>query len=58
MFIYNDAKEVFRPKTSVTAGELLEIDSGTTPGLWGLPDIHLPEPIHISHFLFSCFALL
>lgn len=42
----------------MTAVELLEIDRSTTQSLWGLPDIHLPEPIHISHFLYSCFALL
>lgn len=53
-------KAVFRPKALVTVAELLEIDRSTTQSLWGLPDTHLPEPIHISHFpSFSlCTALI
>lgn len=51
--MYNEVeKAVFRPKVSVTVAELLEIDRSTTQSLWRLPDIHLPEPIHTSHFLF------
>lgn len=51
-FMYNEVYvAVFRPKASVTVAELLEIDRTTTQSLWGLPDIHLREPIHTSHFL-------
>lgn len=50
-------KAAFRPNALVTVAELLEIDRSTTQSLWGLPDTHLPEPIHISHFFFTlhCF---